>query len=66
MQDQKFSKLTIDPRAAKNFERPFKTQLKPDDQVEDKLCNGSSRHTQSDHTRNSLESNTNTEDIQHT
>lgn len=64
--DQKFSKLTIDPGAAKNFERPFKTQFKPDDQVEEKLSNGPSRHTQSDHTRNSLGSNANTEDIQHT
>lgn len=63
--DQKFSKLTIDPGAAKNFERPFKTQL-PDDQEEEKLSNGPSRHTQSDHTRNTLGNNANIEDIQHT
>lgn len=66
LQDQKLSKLTIDPGAAKNFERPIKTQFKPDDQVEEKLSKGPSRHSQSDHTPNSLGSNTNTEDIQHT
>lgn len=34
MQDQKLGKLVLDPGAAKDFERPFKSQLKSEDQAE--------------------------------
>lgn len=34
MQEQKLGKLVLDPGAAKDFERPFKSQLKSEDQVE--------------------------------
>lgn len=38
--DQKFNNLAIDPGAAKDFERPFKSHLKSDDHVEQKPSNG--------------------------
>lgn len=58
--------MVIDPGTAKNFERPFKSQLKSDDQVEEKPSNGQvgSRPTQSDRTHNSFGSNTSSEEIQ--
>lgn len=32
LQDQKFNNLVIDPGTARNFERPFKSNIKIDDQ----------------------------------
>lgn len=34
LQEQKLGKLVIDPGAAKDFERPFKTRLKSEEQAE--------------------------------
>lgn len=34
LQEQKLGKLVIDPGAAKDFERPFKSRLKTEEQVD--------------------------------
>ncbi|KAL3505514.1 hypothetical protein ACH5RR_035355 [Cinchona calisaya] len=53
--EQKLGKLVIDHGAAKDFERPFKSHLKSEDQVEQSSSNSqmSPKHTNSDSAQNS-------------
>ncbi|KAK3002460.1 hypothetical protein RJ639_012338 [Escallonia herrerae] len=64
--EQKFNNLVIDPGAAKNYERPFKSQPQPDDQLDQKPANGQVGYKlpQSDGARNSFGNNSISEDMQ--
>uniref|UniRef100_A0A5B7C5E3 Multiple chloroplast division site 1 n=1 Tax=Davidia involucrata TaxID=16924 RepID=A0A5B7C5E3_DAVIN len=63
---QKLNKLVIDPGAAKDFERPFKSHLKSDEQVEQSPSNSEvdSNPPKSDHAHSSLGSNSTSEEMQ--
>ncbi|KAM7521341.1 hypothetical protein LguiB_020303 [Lonicera macranthoides] len=64
--DQKLKNLVIDPGAAKDFERPFKSNLKSDNQEEQRPSNGQvgTRPPQSDRARNSVGNDTSSEEMQ--
>ncbi|XP_059636500.1 protein MULTIPLE CHLOROPLAST DIVISION SITE 1 [Cornus florida] len=60
--EQKFNKLFIDPGAVKEFERPFKSNLRPDEHVEPSPSNGDvgSKPSKSDHAPSSFKSSNST------
>ncbi|KAA8537380.1 hypothetical protein F0562_026933 [Nyssa sinensis] len=64
--EQKFKKLVIDPGAGKDFERPFKSQLKSDEQIEQSSSNSEvgSNPLKSDRGCSSLRSNSTSEEMQ--
>lgn len=62
---QKLNKLVVDPGAAKDFERPFKSHRKPDERVEQSLPYNhlGSNPSKSEQVPNSFGSNSNSEEM---